>query len=55
MMERDPNCSKEILYELCESRLCNGIHEEILGGRMMRGGIYMMLVEDKRGKFLVKK
>jgi hypothetical protein len=22
---------------------------------MMRGGIYMLLVEDKRGKFLVKK
>jgi len=33
MMERDPNCSMEIHYGLCESRLCEGIGEEISGER----------------------
>jgi hypothetical protein len=31
MMECDLGYSKEILYELCESRFYKGIHEEILG------------------------
>jgi hypothetical protein len=31
VMERDPSCSMETLYELCESQLCEGIGEEILG------------------------
>ncbi len=29
MMEHDPNCSMETLYELCESWLCERIDEEI--------------------------
>ncbi len=29
VMERDPDCSMEILYELCESWLWEGIGEEI--------------------------
>jgi hypothetical protein len=33
MMERDPGCSIGTLYELCESRLCEGIGEEISGER----------------------
>jgi hypothetical protein len=31
MKERNPSCSMEIFYELCESRLCKGIGEEISG------------------------
>ncbi len=31
MMECDPGYSMETLYELCESRLYEGISEEILG------------------------
>lgn len=33
MMECDPDCSMKTLYELCESRLCKGIGEEILEER----------------------
>jgi hypothetical protein len=33
-MERDLDCSMETLYELCESRLCEGIGEEISRERM---------------------
>jgi hypothetical protein len=29
MMEHNPGCSMETLYELCESQLCKGINEEI--------------------------
>jgi hypothetical protein len=31
VMERDPGCIMETLYELCESWLCEGIDEEISG------------------------
>jgi hypothetical protein len=31
LMERDPSCSMETLYERCESRLCEGIGEETSG------------------------
>jgi hypothetical protein len=31
MMEHDPNCLMETLYELCESQLYEGIGEEISG------------------------
>ncbi len=33
VMERNPSCSMETFYELCESRLCEGIGEEISGER----------------------
>ncbi len=29
LMEHNPSCSMETLYERCESRLCEGIGEEI--------------------------
>ncbi len=32
VMEHDLGCSMETLYELCESRLCEGIGEEISRG-----------------------
>jgi hypothetical protein len=45
-MECDHGCSMGIFYELCESQLCEGIGEEILGER------YMMLANEKwEGKF----
>jgi hypothetical protein len=31
VMERDPNYSMETFYEMCESWLCEGTSEEILG------------------------
>jgi hypothetical protein len=31
VMECDPGCTMETHYELCESRLCEGIGEDILG------------------------
>ncbi len=31
VMEPNPNYSMETFYEMCESRLCEGIGEEILG------------------------
>jgi hypothetical protein len=37
VMERDHGCSMETFYELCESWLCEGIGEEILGERRDEG------------------
>jgi hypothetical protein len=31
VMERNPDCSMETFYEQCDSQLCKGIGEEILG------------------------
>ncbi len=37
VMERDLGCSMETLYERCESRLCEGIGEEIFKGAKGQG------------------
>jgi hypothetical protein len=50
VMECDHGCSMEILYELCESCLCEWISEEI-SGEQRDGEKYMMLAKVKSSTF----
>ncbi len=54
-MEPNPNYSMETFYEMCESRLCEGIGEEILGEQKdeERRNIYDVGWREG-GRFLVK-
>jgi len=57
VMEHDHGCSMETHYEMCESRLCKGIGEEISRDRKDKKKkyiyiyIYMRLAEGKRQTF----
>ncbi len=54
LMERDPGCSMETLYEQCKSWLCEGMGEKISRERKdeEKRHIYIMLAERYEAKFL---
>jgi hypothetical protein len=56
MMERNPGYSMETLYELCESRYCEGIGDKI--SREWKDEVRRNMYDvgwREGGKFLVKK
>jgi len=55
VMERGPNCSRNILYEQCEARFCERIGVEILGERKkVERKRYMKLLKEKACKLLAR-
>jgi hypothetical protein len=54
-MECGPNCSRNILYEQCETQFCERISVEILGERKkVERKKYMKLVKEKEGRHLAR-